>query len=943
MSLITETLKKMKKENSPENNRDDEVLAPPALRNAIVNTKKYKEFVKNAELRDINGNKAPLKGFVLFSILLIAIIGISAVVFLNKEDNSMIQQAGIVSQEGNSNAQVNNNKAAATPIPSHGRPVGSSQEANNNINQANIQNQNNTAASIDTANQNNTRVDSIVQAQPMPQVLPEEKSNTASLSPNINHQAQQLFQEPVAKAAPAPAPVKVDNKKEEKAAEKTPANIILPNQLFAIPIVTQETKANEESVQINTNTQENNAVNNDNKSVPVSINQQGSQLQMSAAVNESQKPVTNSVAAKPVNNTVLNQAASVNSSREAVNTTKPNNLQDNNAKNAAVIPPSATQNNSIAKLQAAATQPPAAQQASVQNDSKKNTVNNKSTISRKDDLVTANDIKEVKTIKNSGDAGSISASTISLYNQYISTGNKAKKEGSYDRAIEYYVNALALNKTDELSANIAFMYIKLKNPNMAFQVSVTNGIKDTKLLSQLAIIMVQQKYYLEANKLLQYANTFQRSTDVIIATGYLNQSQNKLNDAISYYEEALAIDGTNVNAAYYAGMCYELLGKNIEAKKMYEKVSVSDKASQQLKNQALKKISELMNTIESKNLLTMISFNIESRYAQSLLYKIYLNSTKSSIRKEAVEMINELLEKINIGYTEFRLRCMPNLGFNSKGEKELNKDYKLIVNNDYTLSLFDIKNNKELKKVPQNLDKKLKDKIKELGKEADKFINHSSHILSIMLIDGDILSYDLFKEVFIDNYLMNKFGSGLIWNLYDKDKKIITTFRYSNDGSYLNCDDEEVKINADNFISLATPVEMDNNTIDKWRKQLEDYELSQPINQLTLIKLDKDNLKKEIKKIKNIDTSYGAFKFFAKKYEMHTNDALGDNVTYIFTSNDGDIFTMSAKVDEDIEYDEPVDITIDFKKAENKKEISSRFVYTFLVFIILDFRLTDSF
>ena len=265
MSLITETLKKMKKENSPENNRDDEVLAPPALRNAIVNTKKYKEFVKNAELRDINGNKAPLKGFVLFSILLIAIIGISAVVFLNKEDNSMIQQAGIVSQEGNSNAQVNNNKAAATPIPSHGRPVGSSQEANNNINQANIQNQNNTAASIDTANQNNTRVDSIVQAQPMPQVLPEEKSNTASLSPNINHQAQQLFQEPVAKAAPAPAPVKVDNKKEEKAAEKTPANIILPNQLFAIPVVTQETKANEESVQINTNTQENNAVNNDNK------------------------------------------------------------------------------------------------------------------------------------------------------------------------------------------------------------------------------------------------------------------------------------------------------------------------------------------------------------------------------------------------------------------------------------------------------------------------------------------------------------------------------------------------------------------------------------------------------------------------------------------------------------------------------------------------------
>lgn len=595
MSLITETLKKMKKENSPENNRDDEVLAPPALRNAIVNTKKYKEFVKSAELRDINGNKAPLKGFVLFSILLVAIIVVSAIVFLNKEDNSMIKQAGIVSQEGNSAAQANNNKAAATPIPSHGRPVGSSQEANNNINQSNMQNQNNAAASINTANQNNSRVDSVVQAQPMPQVLPEEKSSTASLSPNINNQTQQIPQEPVAKAAPtpipapapAPAPVKVDNKKEEKASGKTPSNIILPNQLFAIPVVTQETKANEENVQVNTNTQENNAVNSDNKSVPVSINQQGSQLQMSAAaVNESQKPVNNSITAKPVNNTPVNQAASINSTKEAVNKAIPAKVQDNSSETSATAAQQVTAPQTTA-------QQTTAQPVSVQNNSNNTAVNNKSTISRKDDLVTSSEIKEVKTIKNNGDAGSVSASTISLYNQYISTGNKAKNEGSYDRAIEYYVNALALKKTDELSANIALMYIKLKNPNMAFQVSVTNGIKDTKLLSQLAIVMVQQKYYLEANKILQYANTFQRSSDVIIATGYLNQSQNKLNDAISYYEEALAMDGTNVNAAYYAGMCYELLGKNIEAKKMYEKVSVSDKASKQLKNQALKKISVL--------------------------------------------------------------------------------------------------------------------------------------------------------------------------------------------------------------------------------------------------------------------------------------------------------------------------------------------------------------
>ena len=358
-------------------------------------------------------------------------------------------------------------------------------------------------------------------------------------------------------------------------------------------------------------------------------------------------------------------------------------------------------------------------------------------------------------------------------------------------------------------------------------------------------------------------------------------------------------------------------------------------------DKALKKIEELIYTIESKNLLTMISFNIESRYAQSLLYKIYINSTKSAIRKESAKMINEILEKMNIGYTEFRLKCTDNLGFNSKGEKILNKNYKLIVNNDYSLSLFDIKNNKELKKVPQSIDKKLKEEIKELEKEVDKFINHSSHILNIMLIDGDIFSYDLFKEVFIDNYLMNRLASSLVWNLYDKDKNFITTFMYSNDGNYLDCKNKKLKINTDNFISLASPIEMDDETIDKLKKLLEDSQLSQPINQFTAIKLNKDNLKKEIKKIKNIDASYGAFKAFAKKYEMHTNDVDNDTITYTFTANDGDVFTMSAKVDEDVEYDDLVNIAIDFKKA--KKEISKRFVYTFLVFIILDFRLTDLF
>ena len=80
-----------------------------------------------------------------------------------------------------------------------------------------------------------------------------------------------------------------------------------------------------------------------------------------------------------------------------------------------------------------------------------------------------------------------------------------------------------------------------------------------------------------------------------------------------------------------------------------------------------------------------------------LLYKIYTSTKKSEVRYEADKLIDEVMEKMDIDYDEFQLRYSSDLGFNAKGEKVLNKNYKLVLNSDYSLSLFDIKNNKELK------------------------------------------------------------------------------------------------------------------------------------------------------------------------------------------------------------------------------------------------------
>ncbi|MEI0595116.1 BspA family leucine-rich repeat surface protein [Brachyspira pilosicoli] len=344
---------------------------------------------------------------------------------------------------------------------------------------------------------------------------------------------------------------------------------------------------------------------------------------------------------------------------------------------------------------------------------------------------------------------------------------------------------------------------------------------------------------------------------------------------------------------------------------------------------------------DTKLSLLIIKLNSESKYALRLLYKIYTSTKKSEVRYEADKLIDEVMEKMDIDYDEFQLRYSSDLGFNAKGEKVLNKNYKLVLNSDYSLSLFDIKNNKELKKIPQNFDENLKEEIKSLRKEVADFIKNTSHILSVLLIEGRTYSYDFYKDVFVDNTMMNKFASTLIWNLYDKDYKFLTTFRYSGDGSYSNCDDEEIKIDDNSFVGLASPVEMDDKTISKWRKQLEDYELSQPLEQLSLIKLDKDNLQKEIEKIQNAEISYITFKNFGSRYDMDA-DFVGYKVikSYSFESDNGNSFLITADVNANTNYSDKVKINVYF---ENGEETSKRFIYSLLILIIHDFRLTDLF
>ena len=456
-------------------------------------------------------------------------------------------------------------------------------------------------------------------------------------------------------------------------------------------------------------------------------------------------------------------------------------------------------------------------------------------------------------------------------------------------SIEKYEETIKLNKKDEKKVSY------IENCNVL--------IKDKSRIVDIKVIKYIYLKYLELKRDIYYLLEINSIIGLLDRESFLTFAKNIY---IEKHKEASAV-------------VYSLYGGDEALKEIYKKEK------------------------DSNLFLIILSSVKTTEYSIKLLYDIYSKTKKSELRENAFNLINKISKEIGLDIDDLELKFSSNFGFDSRGEKIINDDYKLILNANYSVNVFDVKNNKELKTTPKNLEESIKEEIKYIKKEIPNIIKKLSLKLTKSLMYEKKYNYSFFKEVFIDNSIMNKFSSSLIWNLYDKDNLFLTTFRYAGDGSYTNCDDEEVNIDDDSFISLASLIEMDNETITKWKKQLEDYELTQPINQLSIIKLDKNNLENEIKKLQNLEISYGTFKAFGARYSMNPSYLdYGVVETYNLKLDNGDCFEIKIDANNDIDYKDKVKININFHNEYNKK-VSERFIYTLLILMIWDFRLTDMF
>lgn len=261
-----------------------------------------------------------------------------------------------------------------------------------------------------------------------------------------------------------------------------------------------------------------------------------------------------------------------------------------------------------------------------------------------------------------------------------------------------------------------------------------------------------------------------------------------------------------------------------------------------------------------------------SKKGLGLVYEASRKFKQASVKNTCSYILEDITKKLGISKEAFADKIIPDFDFNKEGIRIIESDdkkFKITLKSDFTISIFDEIKNKEYKTLPKDFPSVPKKELSKLKSEINKMLKTQSERLQLVLMDGRKWTLKDWKEIFFDNPFMKAFAVKLIWGVYDKDDKLLSSFRYMEDGSFNNADDEEISINDDALITLLSPIETDNTTIEKWKNQLADYEIVQPFNQLSLE--TKEDLISKIPKT----TTVGNIKSAVQKLSMYKNDGDG--------------------------------------------------------------------
>lgn len=198
-----------------------------------------------------------------------------------------------------------------------------------------------------------------------------------------------------------------------------------------------------------------------------------------------------------------------------------------------------------------------------------------------------------------------------------------------------------------------------------------------------------------------------------------------------------------------------------------------------------------------------------------------------------------------LGLTREQLedKIVPSLGFDEHMERRFDygsRSFTVTITPALEVEVFD-ESGKKLKNMPAPGAKDDAEQaaaayaeFKDMKKQMKATVTSQKQRLELALSSERLWMVSAWQELFVRNPIMHQFAIGLIWGVYE-DHKLTRSFRYMEDGSF-NTEDEEEYILPESQtgqIGLVHPIELTKESLEAWRQQLEDYEITQPIEQLS--------------------------------------------------------------------------------------------------------------
>lgn len=217
-------------------------------------------------------------------------------------------------------------------------------------------------------------------------------------------------------------------------------------------------------------------------------------------------------------------------------------------------------------------------------------------------------------------------------------------------------------------------------------------------------------------------------------------------------------------------------------------------------------------------------------------------SVKNRQVKGAAEEALQLAAE-NMGLTAEQLedRLVTSLGFDEKGTLQLSygeRSFQVKVNADLQVVVINEETGKAVKSLPapaQKDDPELaaqsKARFTQLKKDLKTMVTIQTARLEESLSKQRLWTAEEWTSLFVDNVIMQKFAVGLIWGIYENGE-LVRTFRYMEDGTFNTVDEDETELPSEAQVGLVHPLELDQETLEGWSTQLEDYEVKQPFEQL---------------------------------------------------------------------------------------------------------------